>query len=155
MTPPPIFVVAPTTRLPDGTTSPEDLQAAQAEPEVPTSLQCLDRVALSALSNATCWLYPTHDGTFLSPGRGVKLTLQQGSIADCPEELASAPYERCTLSLLWSLLGTMPASPVWGSPTAVNASTGRFNRSALSRWPPGDAFVATARLTTAWCWRTV
>jgi hypothetical protein len=169
MTPPLIFVVAPATRLPDGTTSPEDLQVAQAsgpttgcalrifnrgadhpdlgglpvdgrltgeqrrssdgtqmlcdalilriepqhhwlgvyqgEPDDPTSLQCLDRVALSELSNATCWFYPTHDGKFLSWERGLRLSLQPGSIADCPEELAAAPYERSRISVLWSLLG--------------------------------------------------
>ena len=27
---------------------------------------CLDCVALSELCNATCWLYPTHNGSFLS-----------------------------------------------------------------------------------------
>lgn len=77
----------------------------QADQEDPTSLQCLDRVALSALSNATCWFYPTHNGTFLSWERGLRLSLQPGSIADCPEELRSAPYERSRISVLWSLLG--------------------------------------------------
>jgi len=77
----------------------------QGEPEDPTCLQCLDRVALSELSNATCWFYPTHDGTFLSWERGLRLSLQPGSIADCPEELAAAPYERSRLSVLWSQLG--------------------------------------------------
>ncbi|MCP9883470.1 hypothetical protein KBY65_13510 [Cyanobium sp. Alchichica 3B3-8F6] len=77
----------------------------QGEPEEPTSLQCLDRVALGELSNATCWFYPTQDGTFLSWERDLRLSLQPGSIADCPEELASAPYERSRLSVLWSLLG--------------------------------------------------
>jgi hypothetical protein len=77
----------------------------QGEPEDPTSLQCLDRVALSELSNATCWFYPTNNGTFLSWERGLRLSLEPGSIADCPEELAAAPYERSRLSVLWSLLG--------------------------------------------------
>jgi hypothetical protein len=77
----------------------------QGVPDDPTSLQCLDRVALCELSNATCWFYPTHDGTFLSWERGLRLNLQPGSIADCPEELASAPYERSRLSVLWSQLG--------------------------------------------------
>jgi hypothetical protein len=72
----------------------------QGEPEDPTSLQCLDRVALSELSNATCWFYPTHDGTFQSWERGLRLSLQPGSIADCPEELALAPYERSRISVL-------------------------------------------------------
>lgn len=77
----------------------------QGDSEKSTSLHCLDRVALSELSNATCWFYPTHDGTFLSWERGLRLSLEPGSIADCPEELASAPYERSRLSVLWSLLG--------------------------------------------------
>ena len=46
----------------------------QVDPEEPTYLRCLDRVALSELSNATCWFYPTHDGTFLSWERGLRLT---------------------------------------------------------------------------------
>jgi hypothetical protein len=77
----------------------------QGNPKDPTCLQCLDRVALSELSNATCWFYPTHDDTFLSWERGLRLSLQLGSIADCPEELSSAPYERSRISVLWSLLG--------------------------------------------------
>ncbi len=77
----------------------------QGDPEDPTCLRCLDRVALSELSNATCWFYPTHDGTFLSWERGLRLTLKPGSIVDCPEELSSAPYERSLISVLWSLLG--------------------------------------------------
>ena len=77
----------------------------QGDPEESTRLQCLDRVAMSELSNATCWFYPTHDGTFLSWERGLRLSLQPGSIADCPEELAAAPYERSALCVLWSLLG--------------------------------------------------
>ena len=77
----------------------------QADPDDPTVLHCLDRVALSELSNATCWFYPTHDGTFLSWERGLRLSLDPGSIADCPEALAAAPYERSRLSVLWSLLG--------------------------------------------------
>ncbi|QPN64102.1 hypothetical protein [Synechococcus sp. CBW1004] len=77
----------------------------QADPDDPTVLHCLDRVALSELSNATCWFYPTHDGTFLSWERGLRLSLEPGSIADCPEALAAAPYERSRLSVLWSLLG--------------------------------------------------
>lgn len=77
----------------------------QGTPEDPTCLQCLDRVALSELSNATCWFYPTHDGTFLSWERGLRLTLKPGSIVDCPEELSSTPYERSRMTVLWSLLG--------------------------------------------------
>jgi hypothetical protein len=46
----------------------------QSEPEDPTSQRCLDRVALSELSNATCWFYPTHDRTFLSWERGLGFT---------------------------------------------------------------------------------
>ncbi|MEB3271453.1 MAG: hypothetical protein VKJ44_07380 [Synechococcus sp.] len=52
----------------------------QADPEDPARLRCLDHVALSELSNATCWFYPTHDGTFLSWARGLRLSLQPGSI---------------------------------------------------------------------------
>ncbi|MFM7550913.1 MAG: hypothetical protein ACKO8I_19030 [Cyanobacteriota bacterium] len=77
----------------------------RGDPEDPTSLQCLDRVALSELSNATCWFYPTHNGTFLSWERSLHLSLQPGSIADCPEQLGSATYERSRISVLWSLLG--------------------------------------------------
>lgn len=77
----------------------------QNDPDNPAALMCLDRVALSELSNATCWFYPTHDGVFLSWERGLHLSLQPGSIVDCPEELALAPYERSRLSVLWSLLG--------------------------------------------------
>jgi hypothetical protein len=77
----------------------------QGDPANPASLQCLDRVALSELSNATCWFYPTHDGSFLSWERGLRLHLQPGWIADCPEELSSAPYDRSRISVLWSLLG--------------------------------------------------
>jgi len=77
----------------------------QGDPDDPASLQCVDRVALSELGNATCWFYPTHDGSFLSWERGLRLNLQPGLIADCPEELASAPYDRSRISVLWSLLG--------------------------------------------------
>ena len=77
----------------------------QGKPEDPTSLKCLDRVALSELSNATCWFYPTHDGSFLCWERGLRLSPQPGTIADCPEELSSAPYDRSRISVLWSLLG--------------------------------------------------
>jgi hypothetical protein len=41
----------------------------------------------------------------LSWERGLRLSLQPGSIADCPEELNSAPYEGSRSSVLWSLLG--------------------------------------------------
>lgn len=77
----------------------------QGDPQDPSRLQCLDRVALSELSNATCWFYPTHDGTFLSWERGLRLSLEPGTIADCPEELSTAPYDRNRISVLWSLLG--------------------------------------------------
>jgi hypothetical protein len=77
----------------------------QADPDDAASLQCLDRVALSELSNATCWFYPTHDGSFLSWERGLRLNLLPGLIADCPEELAAAPYDRSRICVLWSLLG--------------------------------------------------
>ena len=45
-----------------------------SSPVSTTSLRCLDRVALSDLSNATCWFFPTHEGTFLSWERGLGLT---------------------------------------------------------------------------------
>lgn len=77
----------------------------QRDPEDPTCLRCLDRVALSELSNEACWFYPTHDGTFLSWERGLSLSLKPGSIVNCPEELSSAPYDRSLISVLWSLLG--------------------------------------------------
>jgi len=44
-------------------------------------------VALSELSNATCWFDPTHDGTLLSWERGLGLSLQPGLIVDYPDEL--------------------------------------------------------------------
>lgn len=77
----------------------------RGEAEDSTSLECLDRVALSELSNSTCWFYPTHDGTFLSWERGFQLSLQPGSIASGADVLSSAPYERSSISVLWSLLG--------------------------------------------------
>jgi len=77
----------------------------RGDPNDPTSLHCLDRVPLSELSNATCWFYPTHNGTFLSWERSLQLSLQPGSIADPTEPLISAPYERSRISVLWSLLG--------------------------------------------------
>lgn len=77
----------------------------QPDPMNSASLDCLDRVALSELSNSTCWFYPTHDGTYLSWERALRLSLRPGSIADCPEALAREPYDRGKLSVLWSLLG--------------------------------------------------
>lgn len=71
----------------------------------PQQAHCLDRFALSEVSNETCWFYPTHNGTFLSWERGLKLTRSPGTIADCPPELRSAPYERSRIAVLWSLLG--------------------------------------------------
>ena len=38
----------------------------------------------------------------MTPGR---LSLQTGCIADCPEALQAEPYDRCQISVLWSLLG--------------------------------------------------
>ena len=60
---------------------------------------------MSELSNATCWFYPTHEGTFLSWERGLGLSLQPGLIVDCPDELNQEPYDRSRISVLWSLLG--------------------------------------------------
>lgn len=69
------------------------------------TLQCLDRFALTEASNETCWFYPTHDGTFLSWERGLKLVLAPGQVADAPGALAATPYGRERLAVLWSLLG--------------------------------------------------
>jgi hypothetical protein len=68
-------------------------------------LHCLDRFALSEPGNETCWFYPTHDGTFLSWERGLRLSLSPGTVVDCPDELRSVPYDRGRISVLWSLLG--------------------------------------------------
>jgi hypothetical protein len=70
-----------------------------------SELRCLDRVALNELSNATCWFYPTHDGTFLSWERGLELSLQPGLVASSPGKLNEEPYDRSNVSVLWSLLG--------------------------------------------------
>ena len=77
----------------------------QAETEQPDQLHCLDCFALSEASNATCWFYPTHDGSYLSWERGLKLSLAPGSVADCPPDLLDAAYERSRIAVLWSLLG--------------------------------------------------
>jgi hypothetical protein len=66
---------------------------------------CLDHFSLNEASNATCWFYPTHDGTYLSWERGINLTLAPGRVADCPPDLLSAPYDRSRIAVLWSLLG--------------------------------------------------
>ena len=66
---------------------------------------CLDRFPLSEASNETCWFYPTHDGAFLSWERGLRLLLSPGGVADAPEALLQAPYDRGRLAVLWSLLG--------------------------------------------------
>lgn len=66
---------------------------------------CLDRFPLSEASNETCWFYPTHDGVFLSWERGLRLMLSPGGVADAPEALQNAPYNRSRLAVLWSLLG--------------------------------------------------
>ena len=77
----------------------------QTDGEAGEQLHCLDRFALSEAGNETCWFYPTHDGTFLSWERALRLTLVPGTVVDCPDELASAPYDRGRISVLWSLLG--------------------------------------------------
>jgi hypothetical protein len=77
----------------------------QAGDETTGAHRCLDRFALSEASNETCWFYPTHDGTFLGWERGLRLVLSPGRVADAPEELLSAPYNRGQLAVLWSLLG--------------------------------------------------
>lgn len=77
----------------------------QPDADNPADLHCLDRVPLSELSNATCWFYPTHDGTYLSWERALRLSLRPGAIADCPETLSRQPYDRGKLCVLWSLLG--------------------------------------------------
>jgi hypothetical protein len=76
-----------------------------ADPDDPSELRCLDRMALSELTNDPCWFYPTHDGTFLSWERDLGLSLQPGLIVDCPEGLSLEPYDRSRISVLWSLLG--------------------------------------------------
>ena len=63
-----------------------------------TSLRCLDRVALSELSNGTCWFYPTHDGTFQNRERGLGLCLQLGLIIDGPDEQNQEPYDRSRIA---------------------------------------------------------
>ncbi|MCS5693588.1 hypothetical protein NZK33_16610 [Cyanobium sp. FGCU-6] len=73
--------------------------------EADEQFHCVDRFALSEAGNETCWFYPTHDGTFLSWERGLRLTLTPGAIVDCPDDLQRAPYDRGRISLLWSLLG--------------------------------------------------
>jgi len=75
------------------------------DPDDPSKLQCLDRMALSELTNDPCWFYPTHDGTFLSWQRDLGLSLQPGLIVDCPDSLSLEPYDRSRIALLWSLLG--------------------------------------------------
>jgi hypothetical protein len=75
------------------------------DPDDPSDLRCLDRMALSELTNAPCWFYPTHDGTFLSWERSLGLSLQPGLIVDCPDDLSLEPYDRSRISVLWSLLG--------------------------------------------------
>jgi len=75
------------------------------DPDDPSHLQCLDRMALSELTNDPCWFYPTHDGTFLSWERSLGLSLQPGLIVDCPDSLSLEPYDRDRISVLWSLLG--------------------------------------------------
>jgi hypothetical protein len=77
----------------------------QGDPDDEHQLRCLDRLALSDASNETCWFYPTHNGTFMSWERALRLTLAPGSIADCPAELAGSPYDRSRIAVLWSLLG--------------------------------------------------
>jgi len=76
-----------------------------ADPDDPSKLHCLDRMALSELTNDPCWFYPTHDGTFLSWQRDLGLSLQPGLIVDCPDSLSLEPYDRSRISVLWSLLG--------------------------------------------------
>jgi len=66
---------------------------------------CLDRFALSEAGNETCWFYPTHDGTFLSWERGLRLTLSPGTVVDGSDELRRSAYDRGRVSVLWSLLG--------------------------------------------------
>ena len=75
-----------------------------ADPGDATTYTCLDRFALKEANNETCWFYPTHDGTYLSWERDLRLSLQPGAVVDPTEELLTAPYERDRISLLWSLL---------------------------------------------------
>jgi len=66
---------------------------------------CLDRLPLSEANNETCWFYPTHDGTYLSWERGLRLWLMPGSVVATEQDGTAEPYERGRLSVLWSLLG--------------------------------------------------
>lgn len=75
-----------------------------ADPGDATTYTCLDRFALKEANNETCWFYPTHDGTYLSWERDLRLSLQPGAVVDPTEALLTAPYERDRISLLWSLL---------------------------------------------------
>ena len=77
----------------------------QAQQDDDERFICLDRLALRELGSETCWFYPTHDGTYLSWERALRLLLGPGSIAEAPLELLSAPYERGRLRVLWSLFG--------------------------------------------------
>jgi len=65
---------------------------------------CLDRFPLKDATNETCWFYPTHDGTYLSWERTLRIALQPGAVVDPSPELLAAPYDRDRISLLWSLL---------------------------------------------------
>ena len=89
-----IFVIATAAQLPQASTCLEVLDEAQATgpSEDSTRLLCLDRVALSELSNATCWFYPTHDGTFLSWERGLSPTQASASTGHC-DHAASKPWQ--------------------------------------------------------------
>lgn len=81
------------------------LAVYQADPDRSGSLLCLDRCALSQLSNEVCWFYPTHDGTYLSWERELQLQLGVGCVAATADPEPAAPFQRQEMAVLWSLLG--------------------------------------------------
>ena len=66
--------------------------------------QCLDRFSLTEASNETCWFYPTHDGTFFSWKRALKLRLAPGSVATDAQTVPPSQYARSQVTVLWSLM---------------------------------------------------
>jgi len=68
----------------------------------------LDRFALSAVRNDSCWFYPTQDGHYLSWQRQLQVTLGPGRLVDpapsAPSSDAPEGYCRDQFALLWSLL---------------------------------------------------
>jgi hypothetical protein len=102
-------------------------------------------VALSELSNATCWFYPTHDGTFLSRERGLGLSLQPGLIVVCPDELNLEPYDRGRISVLWSLLGDNASLTCVGLTYAGQRLDWPLHHAASNHYRPWDGSGSTAK----------